>query len=56
MTRAEQFREIGKKGGQKVAEKYDEVFFQSRSSKGGQSCLRRYGRDFYRAIRMKREK
>lgn len=55
MTRATQFKTIGKKGGDKVAQMYDEEFFQQRSSKGGRACLLRYGSDFYRAIRMRRK-
>lgn len=55
MKRGAQFKEIGRMGGLKVASLYGEEFFQERSSKGGQACLRRYGREFYRAIRLKRE-
>lgn len=50
----EQNRKNGQKGGQRVAEIHGEKFLEDRARAGGQTCLMRYGRDFYRSIRMMR--
>lgn len=47
-------RKNGKKGGEKVAQLYGAQFKEERARTAGQTCLMRYGREFYRSIRQMR--
>lgn len=47
----EQNRKNGKLGGEKTAEIHGAAFKEERARAGGQTCLMRYGRDFYKSIR-----
>lgn len=51
MSRLEQIRAAAQKGGRKTSRLYGKKFKEERASAGGQACLLRYGRDFYRNIR-----
>lgn len=51
VPRLERLRAAAKKGGKRTAELYGKEFCEGRSQRGGQSCLVRYGREYYRAIR-----
>jgi len=50
----EQNRKNGQKGGQRVAEIHGAQFCEERARQGGNTCLMRYGKNFYRSIRMMR--
>ena len=47
-------RKNGKKGGERVAALYGAQFKEERARTAGQTCLMRYGREFYRNIRQLR--
>jgi len=44
----------GRKGGQKTAQMYGKEFTEERARIAGNTCLMRYGREFYRNIRKKK--
>jgi hypothetical protein len=44
-----------RKGGLRTARLYGKEFVEERARTAGQTCLMRYGRDFYRNIRKKKE-
>jgi hypothetical protein len=50
----EQNRKNGAKGGERTAEIHGSRFLEERAARGGQTCLLRYGREFYRSIRAMR--
>jgi hypothetical protein len=50
-TRIEQNRKNGQNGGERTAEIHGSAFLERRAARGGQTCLMKYGRDFYRSIR-----
>lgn len=52
--RIEQNRKNGKKGGEQTAKVLTEQQKESRARAGGNTCLLRYGRDFFRSIRAMR--
>lgn len=52
--RIEQNRKNGKKGGECSAKRLSSEEREERARTGGQTCLLRYGRDFYRSIRAMR--
>jgi hypothetical protein len=47
----ERLRAAACKGGKRTAGLYERAFFEGRSQRDGQSCLVRYGREYYLAIR-----
>ena len=49
-----QNRKNGKKGGEQTAKLATEQELEDRARAGGQTCLLRYGREFYRSIRAMR--
>ena len=50
-----QRKKAGVKGGHAVAVKHGQEFCDIRAQKGGQTCLERYGREYYKAIRKLRK-
>lgn len=50
----EQNRKNAKKGGEQTAKLLTDEQQENRARAGGQTCLLRYGRDFYRSIRAMR--
>lgn len=46
-------KRAAKLGGKKTASLYGKEYCEERAQKGGQACLARYGREFFRAIRLK---
>lgn len=50
----EQNRKNGKKGGDQTASVITVEQAEERARLGGQTCLMRYGKDFYRSIRAMR--
>jgi len=46
--------EAAAKGGKKTSRLHGKKFKEDRAQKGGQACLLRYGRDFFRSIRAMR--
>jgi len=47
----EQNRKNASKGGEQTAKNLSQEQVEDRARAGGQTCLMRYGRDFYRSIR-----
>lgn len=52
--RIETNRKNASRGGERTAEIMSSADLERRASKGGQTCLLRYGREFYRSIRAMR--
>lgn len=53
MTRVEQNKINGSKGGRKAAKTMSKEAKELRSSKAGSACLKTYGSSFFRFIRLK---
>jgi len=55
MTRLAQIREAARKGGRATARLHGKKFKTERASRGGTACLLRYGREYFRQLRLKRK-